>query len=391
MNTSGTMTLSTGFTGLTMAPPQVLGGVRLVPLLREQNREDLRLSRRGYAEGVAEVSVDPKTTYTSFVPHGLVANWTDDGGAVFGSQIAASQSAKDGAPLARFITARGLKKMVRREGKHQLRFLPLHVAMEGLLALHFGGPNIAWTEYSRAVMRSGLSPRAETSIRGSQIVGLEDALRLFEIHENQIGILVFVSDVLASAFVLPHPDDYAALHHTLITDFCGELIWHYGLYATESVIAPEPIEPGAINGVSDLRREVERLRDRWAELNQMMAPGLLERPVKQERAYRFKPFSLQRFISELDPKTENHIGEAIYADDGSLQYLKTYRMSSAQTRRAYLLSQLAEKDWSLEACAESLGCRKSELILRLENAGFGYLLHQHVLDGARASEARARR
>lgn len=53
---------------------------------------------------------------------------------------------------------------------------------------------------------------------------------------------------------------------------------------------------------------------------------------------------------------------------------------------AYLLSQLAGHDWNLEQCAESLGCRKNELVLRLKNAGFGYLLHQHVLDAARAKE-----
>lgn len=386
MKTSKTSRLGIDFGDLTMAPPQMLGGVRLVPLLRQENRQDLRLSRRVYGDDLAFVSVDPKTVYSSYVPHGLVANWTSDGGAVYGSQIAAAKSRKDGDSFGRFITARGLKKMARREGKHQLRFLPLHVAMEGLLALHFGGPNVAWTEYSATAIRSGLSPRGEMVVPGEQITGLEDALRLFEIHEQQIGMLVFVADALASAFVVPHPDDYAALHHTLITDFYGELIWHYGFYATENAIHPDPIDVEEINNVADLRREIDQLRQRYSDLNATMAPGLFERPFQEERVYRFKPFSLQRFISDLDPKAENHIGEAIYADDGSLQYLKTYRLSAAQTRRAYLLSQLAAQDWSLATCAETLGCRTSELILRLQNAGFGYLLHQHVLDGARARE-----
>jgi hypothetical protein len=119
-----------------------------------------------------------------------------------------------------------------------------------------------------------------------------------------------------------------------------------------------------------------------------MSPALSEQTYHSERVYRFKPFNLERFISDLEPANENHIGEAIYADDGTLQYLKTYRMSSSQTRRAYLLSQLADHGWDLEQCAVALGCRKSELFLRLENAGFGYLLHQHVLDGARATEKR---
>jgi hypothetical protein len=50
-------------------------------------------------------------------------------------------------------------------------------------------------------------------------------LRVFEIHEGQCGVLVFVADHLASAFVVPHPEDYRLLHRTLIEDFYGELIF----------------------------------------------------------------------------------------------------------------------------------------------------------------------
>lgn len=390
-----TSSLGVPLTGLTLAPPQTLGGVRLVPLLREAHRHDLRLTRRAYGEDFAVVSVDRRTDYISYVPHGLVANWTTDGGAVFGSQMAPgrqtqAKQTKDGKSYGDFVTARGLRKMVRREGPHQLRFLPLHVAMEGLLALHFGGPDLAWTEYSTRAIRSGLSPRWETTVPGRYITGLEDALRLFEIHQHQIGVLVFVADTLASAFVVPHPEDYAALHATLLTDFYGELIWQYGWYATENVVHPDPIEVDSIHNLADLRAEVERLRARWSTLGAQMASGLLTRPVTSQQAYRFSPFTLQRFLTDLDPSAENHLGEAIYADDGSLQYLKTYRLSAAQTRRAYLLSQLAHHGWHLDTCAAALGYETTELILRLENAGFGYLLHQHVLDSARAQEKRRR-
>ena len=57
--------------------------------------------------------------------------------------------------------------------------------------------------------------------------GLEDALRVFEIHPGQCGVLVYAADALAAAFVVPHPDDYRALHPTLIQDLYGELIYHY--------------------------------------------------------------------------------------------------------------------------------------------------------------------
>jgi len=377
--------------GLTFAPPQTLGGVKLIPLIRAAPRPDLRLTRRAYGEDFAVVSVDRRTDYISFVPHGLVANWTTDGGAVFGSQMASARKTKDGIVGGDFITARGLRKMVLREGRNQLRFLPLHVAMEGLLALHFGGPDLAWTEYSTQAIRSGLSPRWEMTVPGRYITGLEDALRLFEIHQNQTGVLVFVANALASAFVVPHPEDYAHLHATLLTDFYGELIWQYGLYATETVVQPDELNPDAIDNLADLRAEVERLRARWSALGASMSPVLFERKVDWQQAYRFAPFTLRRFITDLDPTAENHLGEAIYAsDDGSLQYLKTYRLSAAQTRRAYLLEQLARHGWNLESCAAALGYATTELILRLENAGFGYLLHQHILDAARAKEKRRR-
>ncbi|MCA9191021.1 MAG: hypothetical protein KDB03_04650 [Planctomycetales bacterium] len=372
--------------GLSFSAPQVLGGVRLVPLVRDTFREDLRLSRRAYGEDVALVSVNPKITYMGYVPHGLVANWTNDGSAVFGTQFETAKTHRDGKSFNGWITARGLLRMARREHRNQLRFLPLHVAMEGFLASHFGGPSIAWTEYSKQVKRSGLSPRVEAVLPGRAIVGLEDALRLFEIHHNQVGLLLFVADSLASVFVVPHPEDYKALHHTLISDFYGDLIWHHGLFATENEVHPTPIDSSNIATLKDLRREIDQLRLRWADLSTSMAPSLFERKLNQHRVYRFKPFSLKRFITDLDPNEENFIGEMILSDDGALQYLKTYRLSAAQTRRAYLLKMLAATDWNLDACATLLACRKSELVMRLEKAGFGYLLHQHVLDSARSKE-----
>lgn len=372
--------------GLTLAPPQVLGGVRLVPVVRSNHREDLRLAKRAYGEDLSVVSIDRKLAYTSYIPHGLVANWTSDGSGVFGTQIEASKHQQDGKVFEHCLTARGLTRMARREGKRQLRFLPLHVAMEGFLTLHFGGPTIAWTEYSKQVRRSGLSPRIETTIPGKAIIGLEDALRLFEIHEYQVGVLVFVADALASAFVVPHPEDYRSLHHTLIADFYGELIWHYGLFALKNEIYPDPIRNDRIDSLEDLRVEVEQLRQRWSDLSASMAAGLFERPLSSQRVYRFKPFSLDRFVTDLDPYAENFIGEVILSEEGTLEYLKTYRLSAAQTRRAYLLKKLAESHWSLDDCAASIGLRKSEFVLRLENAGFGYLLHQHVLDSARSKE-----
>lgn len=78
-------------------------------------------------------------------------------------------------------------------------------------------------------LRHGLSPRVEEAYTGAAVRGLEDALRIFEIHAGQCGVLVYVADALAVAFVVPHPADYRALHGTFVHDLYGELIYHYAL------------------------------------------------------------------------------------------------------------------------------------------------------------------
>lgn len=76
---------------------------------------------------------------------------------------------------------------------------------------------------------------------------------------------------------------------------------------------------------------------------------------------------------------ECHLGERMLREDGTPEYLKTYRLSAAQVRRAYLLQQLAAAEWNLERAAESLRGTVPELTRRLVNAGFGYLLKPAVL------------
>ncbi len=380
-------------TGLELAPAQVWGGVRMVPLLRPAATGELRLARRRYKEDTAVVAVggpldNPKTWYGSYVPHALVATWSEDGPpeAAFGTQLKRPSHGgeKDGKVYGcEWETTRVLHRMTRREDRRRLRFLPMHLGMEGYLTLHFGGPDVAWSEYSRTAKRFGLGWRSETSMMGGGIPGLADALRVFEIHDDQVGVLVFVADALASAFVVPHPSDYRSLHASLIQDFYGELLFYYGLYATENELGPDPIQADRVASIADLRRELRRMRDDWAGRHVQMSHGLLGRPVVSQPVYRLGPFQLQRFMTELDPKAENHMGEAIVREDGTLEYLKTYRLSAAQCRRAYLLSRLAECQWSLDSCAELLKTSRDGLVRRLDNAGFGYLLADHVLAAAR--------
>jgi len=367
------------------APAQVFGGVRLVPLLRANYREDLRLSRHVYAGSASRVALPDNTTYRAFIPHGLIAHWNNDGEAVLGTQITDSKSEHNvqNKPNNTNSGASPLIRMVKRSSAKALRFLPQHVAMEGYLSHHFGGPDIAWSEYRRETIKYGLGHRMEFVQNGRQIAGLEDALRVFELHECQIGMLVFVADTVAAVFLVPHPDDYKALHRTLITDFYGELIYYYGLYAIDTKLAVPSINKEQVSSFDHLHEEINRISDDWANWHKSHTGALFNTPINAKGVYNFKPFTLQRFSTGFDPDQENHIGDVIVDKDNVIQYLKTFRLSANQCKRAYLLSKLAEADWNLDDCATLFSCTRKDLIVRLKSAGFSYLVHQHILDAKR--------
>lgn len=382
--------------GLEPAPPQQLGAVRLVPLLRSKVPGDLRLALRRYKDALGVVALDgepdgrrinPGLKYMGYVPHGLVMSWSDDGEPLtaYGTQLA---DETDGKQLGRGgpVTVRLLHRMVKRETGNRLRFLPMHLAMEGYLSLHFGGPDIAWSEYSRQALRDGLDPRSEAATLGRDINRLDAALRTFEIHEGQCGLLICVADALASVFVVPHPEDYRLLHQSLIEDFYGDLIYQYS-YQYRDLPRLEPFDDGPRPqkpaNLAELRGMFESSRHRWAEVGQLLANGLVGRSVQSDRIYRAGPFSLQRFVTSLRLDDENHIGEAIVREDGTIEYLKTFRLSSGQAKRAFLLQILSQHSWNLDAAAASQRQSRAALIERLTNAGFGYLIADHVLRAAR--------
>ena len=134
-----------------------------------------------------------------------------------------------------------------------MQILSLNMAMEGFLALHFNGPDTAWPEYSRFAIRNGLGSRHELSIFGCEIPGFDGALRVVEIHHQQVGLLVFVADALASIFVVSHPDDFRQIHTTLLKDFYAELLIFYGLHAAENTVTPECIDSDRVESFEDLR------------------------------------------------------------------------------------------------------------------------------------------
>ncbi|GAB2813403.1 hypothetical protein GCM10027176_17310 [Actinoallomurus bryophytorum] len=374
--------------GLSSRPAQAWGGVRLVPLVRDEPIEDLRLDARLYEADLGIVELDARTTYSSYIPHGFVATWTGDGtpAAAYGTQLSGA-AARDPAP--RRMSLRFHRRMARRVDKNRLRFMPLHLALEGYLALHFGGPEIAWEEWSRRAIDHGLSPRVEEAYTGATVRGLADALRVFEILPGQCGVLVYAADALAAAFVVPHPGDYRALHSTLVHDLYGELIHHYAMLSMPVTDFRARIADTSVRSLADLRAQARSQQDAWAAFHdRAMAGGLLEGDYTYQQVHQMGRYRLSRFLPPFERQRENHIGELITDEAGRLAYLKTFRLSENQVRRGHLLTRLAACDWNLPDTAAALGVTESELGLRIAAAGFGSLLRQDVLDRYRAQARR---
>ncbi len=429
--------------GLHSAPPQTMGAVRIVPLVRTRflaapaggapgssaadgvamdpatsaanapgaalrpgasagpasnASQDLRIAAREYGDSLAVVELGshapteaglkyPKGTgspggslaYVSFVPHGLIVSYTSDGSPVAaqGASFGPSMETRKG----RFVRLmhRMAKPEPREGATSRLRILPLHLAMEGFLALHFNGPDILWSEYSQHALRRGLDPRSERAVRGTWLPGLEEALRTFEILPAQVGVLVFVADALACAFVVPHPDDYRRLHASLLDDFFGELLRDYAILYPQAPPAVAALDGNGVRTLAELGERVARVRADWRAYTDLLAGGLFDRDVRVERVRDMGPFCLERFVPVFDPDLECHLGERIVRADGTLEYLKTFRLSAAQIRRAYLLEQLSAAAWNLEEAAVALRTTVTGLAQRLVTAGFGYLLKPAVL------------
>lgn len=369
---------------LRTGPAQVWGALRLVPLLRDEPVESLRLHRIAYGDAsLSRVQLTDRISYYSYIPHGFVADWNRDTGdreqsAAFGTQIVGGDGTVRSMPVDLH------RRMAQKTGKRRVRFLPLHLAMEGYLALHFEGPAIAWREWSDRLIRNGLSPRSEASYRGAAIPDLQDALRVFEIHEGQCGVLVYAADALAAAFVVPHPEDYRELHPTLMLDMYGELIYQYALMmpAVQEFHANLGDGIDGLHGIgtlADLRAAAEAQVRSWAAFHDtVMANALLEHDYAADRAYRMGDFDLVRFRPAFKPGEENHIGEAITDAAGRIAYLKTFRLSEAQIRRGYLLELLAAHDWRLARAAASIGTTSEGLRNRIRAAGFELMLREKI-------------
>lgn len=365
-------------TGLSLCASQVWGAVRLVPLVRDEPIEDLRLDRRCY-DALTFVDLPDRSVYSAFVPHAFVASWSKDGEplAALGTQPTGSKRTNYGFRL-QFDHRMAKRERKGAADRQRLRFLPLHTAFEGYLALHFAGPDVVRREYSQAALSRGLSPRIESLTPGRWIPGLEEALRVFEIRSGQVGVLMFVADAFAAAFVVPHPEDYRALHRTLLCDFYGELVYQYACLHDQSAQLLRPLRGERVNSLDDLQLELALARADHSVQFHEMTKGLFEQVVTLEHVYRLGRHHMYRFMPEFRLREENHIGELIRSPGGEVAYLHTFRLSEAQVRRGYLISTIAKHDWDLEAAAEAMGTTYPKLCLGLMRAGFEGLLRPHL-------------
>ena len=375
--------------GLTTAPAQVHGAVRMVPLRRVQVRGDVRLGLRRHKTPLAAVAVDGTsvdelrrgegTTYISVIPHAFIVRTSDDGTpiAALGTSMARSDERPTPPGFPVHVMHRMAKAVDDDDGVNAVRFAPLHLAVERLLSMAFAGPDVDWPEVSKQAFRHGLGGRSERAISGRSIAGLDEAIRTFELYDDQVGVAVFVDDVLASIFVVPHPDDWRALHTSLLEDFWCELFAWGGL--TSAHTARVQLDAARVSDLSTLQAELARARIDDGHLQQALLGDVLERPITSAVTRTIGALSLQTFHTDLARDERHHVGEAIVRDDGTIEYLKTFRLTDGQSQRAFLLQTLARHQFRLVDSAKALRIQPIQLVDRIARAGFSYLFRPDVL------------
>ena len=65
--------------------------------------------------------------------------------------------------------------------------------------------------------------------------------------------------------MVSHPDDYRALHRTLLLDFYADLMRQYGRYGSAARLWAE-LDASAVANLAALRSRVQQARDQWTAL-----------------------------------------------------------------------------------------------------------------------------
>jgi hypothetical protein len=351
--------------GCRLEAGQTWGSVRLAALVRDEVRGDLRLSPRVQNRDRVRSSY-PQAQFTSYIPQALVVRWDRDGTA----EATAETHLGDQGGLS-------LGKLWKRQSPTELAFLPNALAIEGFMVRHFKGPDVAWLDYQRAVRRGSLGVRAERSVPGWYLKGMAEALALFEFAPNQVGTALFLDEELIGCFITPHPEDYAQLHESLLCDHFADYLIHYG-YLRYAKRQDLPLNAAAIVDLDSLSREFARAKAAESAKEVYRLGAIEGRELETQTVYRTDRFTLERFVTQLQG-ADNFAGEAIVREDGTLEYLKLFRLSRGQSRRLHLLSTLARHGWNFDQAAPDLGVQSREDVARsFVEADLGYLLNPGI-------------
>lgn len=359
--------------GLKTAPSQIWKSVRLVPVIAESIVDDLHLAPHK-ALAWTWAGYDKNKSYSAFVPYGLVLS---EGKAAAQTQLGAAGQQWQGVGL------RYLDRMVQRKSQ-QLHFLPQHLGVAAFLANNFKAPEIYWRDfYSRKALREGLSPRYLQGLSGEALVGLDEALRVFEIHARQVGMLLFFGDVLAAAVIYPHPSDYRLLHSFLLQEVYAQDLWWASYYYRElpALEPPELAQPP--QQLADLSRFLDQQIGFLTDFEAWMASPVLDVPLARKVHYQWQQYQLQSWIGPLHYGQPGFAGEMIVSEQ-RLAYLHSFRLEPKQVNEAWVLQQLAQHQWNPEATAKALGFSFNQWVRRMDKVGLGRIVQRPWLDQAYA-------
>jgi len=363
--------------GIEFGPSQVWENIRLVPLIRNEITSNLKMSKVEYDEAYSEVWTNDQKSYQSYIPFGLIASWGDSE-AHLSTDSLVKKKQKKSAFDHHF-------RLVGKIDKNKVRILPFHLAMEAFLSTAFKRPEVRKKEFTNEFNRFGLQYRAELSWKSEWLNYVNQSLSIFEILENQCGVLIFISDSLASAFLLPNPEDYRYLHYTLLMDCYSDLMWHYSNVDYDVQKLKFSMNKEAIKDISSLRNAFNKANDELDKLNRVLASGLFERDLLTQEIYKLGKNRLCRFRTNFfEGKSEDHIGEMIMDSKGGVQYIKSYRLGIDQLKRGKLLQRLEENDWDISAAAKADELRKDQWLLNFVRAGLGDILNANTLAEVRS-------
>lgn len=359
--------------GVQFGPCQVWKNVRLVPLLRKEVTSNLKMTKIEYEESYSKVVVNDKTSYQSYIPFGVIASWGEDETAKLFDKSLLSKKKLKSASDHHF-------RLIGKVDKKRVRILPFHMAMEAFLSTAFKGPEVRKKEFTNEFNRFGLQCRGEVSWKSDWLNYVNDSLGYFEILENQCGLMIYISDSLASCYLQPNPEDYRKLHYSFLMDCYSDLMWHYSNVEYDVQKLTFSMNKEKVKGVKSLRKEFDRAVNKLSELTEGLAVGLIERDIFSHEVYKLGGNKLNRFRTDFfEGRSEDHIGEYIEDSKGNVQYLKTYRLGIDQLRRGKFLQSLEQNDWDISACAKAADLRRDQWLVEFCRSGLGHILNANTL------------